>query len=401
MRKLTMTIAVLSALAAAAPAAAAVPAPANDPFYAAPSPIPSVAPGTVLRSRVVSTTALGLPLPLRSWQVMYRTNDTKGQPEAAVATIVVPVVSVGGLLNALLGGGGGVRNLVSYQTAEDGLSTTCAPSYKMQMGTEPEEIAMLLPLLLQGSAVVVPDYEGPDSQWTAGRQAGHAVLDGIRAAESFYPAGLNGVRTQVGMWGYSGGAQATAWASELQPSYAPELNIKGIAEGGVPPDVAAVARYIDGGPFAGVYFAAAVGLSRAYPEINIHSLLTPAGETMAADVGTKCITDFTAPYAFHKMSEYTTVDPLTVPAIQRVIADDTLGQARPKTPLYIYHAILDELAPIAPVDRLVAKYCSQGVKVVYHRDLLSEHVSLVATGAPAAVAYLSARFAGVPAPSTC
>lgn len=400
MRKLTATIILLGALALAGPAAAAVPVPANDPFYTAPNPIPNVAPGTVLRSRAVSTTALGLPSGLNAWQVLYRTNDTEGRPEAAVATIVVPVISVGGLLGGLFGGGV-AHNLVSYQTAEDGLSTTCAPSYQMQMGTEPEEIAMLLPLLLQGSTVVVPDYEGPDSQWTAGRQAGHAVLDGIRAAERFSAAGLNGVQTQVGMWGYSGGAQATAWASELQPSYAPELNIKGVAEGGVPPDVKAVARYIDGGPFAGVYFAAAVGLSRAYPEVNFSSLLTPAGQAMVADVGTKCIADFTGPYAFHKMSEYTTTDPLNVPAVQRVIADDTLGQATPKAPLYIYHAILDELAPIAPVDALVSNYCAHGARVLYHRDLLSEHISLVATGAPAAVAYLSARFAGLPAPSSC
>ena len=35
--------------------------------------------------------------------------------------------------------------------------------------------------------------------------------------------------TPTGMLGYSGGSIATEWASELAPSYAPELNIIGAA----------------------------------------------------------------------------------------------------------------------------------------------------------------------------
>jgi hypothetical protein len=45
--------------------------------------------------------------------------------------------------------------------------------------------------------------------------------------------------TKVGMMGYSGGAIATEWASELAPSYAPTLRIIGAAAGGVPVDFAA------------------------------------------------------------------------------------------------------------------------------------------------------------------
>ena len=128
----------------------------------------------------------------------------------------------------------GGRPLLAYQPAEDTLTRDCASSYEIRQGTNGELPQALLPLLNDGVAVVVPDYEGPESQWTAGVQAGHAVLDSIRAAESFPPAGLGGEGTRVGIWGYSGGGQATAWASELQPTYAPELNVVGVAEGGVP-----------------------------------------------------------------------------------------------------------------------------------------------------------------------
>jgi hypothetical protein len=40
------------------------------------------------------------------------------------------------------------------------------------------------------------------------------------------------------------------------------------------------------------------------------------------------------------------------------------------------------LIPIAEVDALVADYCEEGVPVKYRRDLLSEHLSLAATGPP-------------------
>ena len=392
LRAAALLVALVAALGLPAVAAAQVPLPRDDPFYTPPTPLPDVPPGTILRSRTVSSTAVGIPLPVRSWQVLYRTTDTHGAPVATVATIVLP------LTPAPLKG----RPLVSYQTAEDSLTTDCAPSIEMRRGTEAEMIAMVLPMLLSGAAVVVPDYEGPDSQWAAGHMAGHAVLDAVRAAQRFAPAGLRGSATPVGLWGYSGGGHATTWAAELQPSYAPELNVKGAAAGGVPADIEVTARHLDGGAFAGIYLAAAVGISRAYPEMDIQSLLNPAGKAMVEDIGNQCIEDFTPNYAFRRMSEFTTVpDPLVVPRVRAMLEHNGLGRRAPRAPLFIYHSILDELNPIAPTDGLVATYCHAGVAVKYYRDPASEHISLVATGAPLAAAYLADRFAGKPAPSTC
>jgi hypothetical protein len=339
----------------------------------------------------VTITALGVPVPVQSWQLLYASRDTGGQPEAAVASVLVPAS-----LRPP-----GARPLVSYQVAEDSLATRCAPSYEMRLGTEAEEPLIGL-ALAQGWAVVVPDYEGPGSHWTAGVQAGHAVLDGIRAAEHFAPAGLGGAGTPLGLWGYSGGAQATAWATELQPGYAPELAISGAAEGGVPPDVGDVARRINGGPFSGLYFGAAVGLSRAYPEMSIQSLLNDRGRAAFARIGGECIDEFAAQYANQRLDDYTTVgDPLTLPAVQRVIAEDRLGGLTPAAPLYVYHSALDELIPAGGVRALVAGYCGRHVDVTYHEDLLSDHVSLAVSGAPAAVAYVTARFQGLSPPRSC
>lgn len=391
-----LAVALLAALSLAAPGGAAAQAPVDpdhDPFYEAPrKQVAKAKRGAILDSRETTVTASGVELPNPAWQLLYRTNDSKGRPEAAVTTVIRPTVPVPIE---------GQLPLVSYQTAEDSLGTQCAPSYTLRTGEE-KEIPLIRQALDRGWAVVAPDYEGPESQYTAGPQAGHAVLDSIRATRAFKPADLGRKQTRVGIWGYSGGGLATAWATELAPTYAPRLRIAGVAAGGVPPDIEAVARQIDGGPFSGILFGAAQGLERAYPEMRVRSILNAEGKALYEEISDACVDEITQAGAFKRLEDLTTVpDPLSLPRVQKVLAKNHLGKTTPTAPLYIYHAIFDELIPIGPTDELVAKYCEEGATVQYHRDPASEHVSLVASGAPAAVQYLADRFAKKPAPSTC
>lgn len=392
-RILTAAVLLAAALTAATPADAAglPPNPAADPFYAQPSPFPDVPPGTVLDSRPVTIRALALPVPIRAWQVKYRSSDTRGAAIADVATIMQPVTSVRG-------------TLVSYQTAQDGLSLDCAPSYALTTGTTlpAEELALMVPLLAAGHTVLTADYEGPNSEWAAGLNTAHGVLDAIRAAQSFAPAGLAGPATPTALMGYSGGALASQWANEVQPSYAPELKFAGVAAGGVPADIGYIARRIDGGPWAGIYVGAAVGLSRTYPEIDTDTLLNAKGKQAFEDVGKQCISQFSVSQAFHRMRDYTTVpELLDVPAVKQVIAQNVMGSRKPGSPTYFYQGIFDELALTPPVDKLVAKYCAEGVTIQYSRIPIGDHVTVAVQGAPGALAYVNDRLAGKPAPSSC
>jgi hypothetical protein len=396
----TLAVVCSGAVFLAGPArAATLPLPAADSFYQPPAGLAAYALGTVLRERPVSLALYGFtPEHVTAWQLMYRTTDTEGNPEATVATVLEPA----GTVRAN-------RPLVSYQVAEDSLGSQCAPSYELRDGAtstnavEQTELLLIDALIERGWAVVVSDYEGPLSAYGGGVQAGQAVLDGIRASEQFAPDGLT-ARSPVGLWGYSGGALATMWAAELQPTYAPSLNLVGTAAGGVPVNVAHIAHKIDGGPFAGYYLAGVVGLSRAYPQLQalVQSILTPAGKAAEAQVGTQCNSDIVSGFAFKKIEAYTTVpDPLTLPTAEQVIAADTLGQHRPAGPLYVYQAVGDELIPIADVDGLMSTYCGKGVVVDYQRNLASEHLTLVGTGAFDALSWLANRFAGGGAPDTC
>lgn len=363
-------------------------------------------PGTIVYDgahapRPSTITAFGQPasaLVSSALQVMYVSRDADGNPSAGVATIIQPTRD--SLLTP--------RPLVSYQTAQDGLSERCAPSYTYRKGQDKDEVALPF-LLAQGWAVVISDYEGLRSQYTVGLQAAHGVLDGIRAAlnwaEANRGAALFGGASPIGLWGYSGGALASAWASELASTYAPELTgrIVGVAEGGVPADVHSIAKNLDGGAFSGVLLAGSVGLSRAVPWLKTYE--NAAGRAMDEDIGTQCIEQFTAPYAFKHEDDYTTVpDVIDVPEVRAVIDMNSLGrnlEHLPNMPVYIYEAINDELIPVAGVNALVDTYCANGVHVTYYQDAASEHVSLALSGAQGALAYLNARFLGLDVPDTC
>ena len=69
----------------------------------------------------------------------------------------------------------------------------------------------------------------------------------------------------MGWWGIRGGSIASEWASELQPSYAPELDLIGVAEGGIPVDFTHNLAYINGSSsWAGAIPAVTLGVIRAY-----------------------------------------------------------------------------------------------------------------------------------------
>lgn len=375
--------------------------PQSDPFYQPPSGYESTAPGTVLRSRTVTAAAFGLlPQKAQAWQLLYRTTDTKGNPQATVTTVLEPV---GATPSA-------TRPLVSYQVAEDSDAPQCAMSYQIQQGSGNDnavaqaEILLIDAALQQGWAVTVPDYEGPQSAYVAGKQAGQAVLDGIRATENFPAAGLNGVNTSVGVWGYSGGALASGWAAELKQSYAPELNIKGVAEGGLPVSPEAVLGAANGTAFAGIAMSGINGLSKAYPELAafLDTYLTADGKAAFAKAATQCNSGNVTSFLFTDVYKYFTIkDPLSQPVPKKVLADVTMGQYTPTMPMFVYHSVNDELVPHAPTDATVAKYCAEGAQVTYNRDFLSEHVTLVVTGAPNALNWLKDRLSGKPAAAGC
>ncbi|MDT7601014.1 MAG: hypothetical protein QOK26_3091 [Pseudonocardiales bacterium] len=373
--------------------------PARDSFYRRPSDLDDADPGDVLRYRRghVYLAPGGLtPAPVRAWQVLYRSTTARDEPDAVSGTVLVPDAPWLG---------SGPRPLVSYTVGTHGLADECAPSYEMASGTE-SEFALMSLALSRGWAVAVTDYEGlgtpGDHTYTVQLSEGRAALDMARAAIRLPAAGLS-EHTPVGLWGYSQGGGAAASAAEQASDYASDLHVVGVAEGGVPADLRAVARFNDGGIGFGLVAAAAAGYDTGYPDLDLPGrLLNAKGRALIDEVRRECTAEITARRPGHHLSEYSTIkDPLDYPPLVRALRENRIGGQAPDMPVFLYHAQFDELIPIAVSEKLRAEYCGRDVRLRYAVIPATEHVTGAILGAPSAVDWLAGRFAGHRAPTSC
>ncbi|WP_235834614.1 lipase family protein [Actinomadura logoneensis] len=398
-RVLAVVSAALAAVTAALPAGTAradsIP-PQNDAFYQPPNPLPAGRPGDVIRSRTASYPPL---LGVSSTQVLYRSVNATGQAVAVSGTVLVP-------RTPWLGGGS--RPLVSYGVGTRGLGDECAPSYTLSRGLDYEQ-AFINGLLLRGWAVAVTDMEGLGTPgihtYTVGQSEGRAVLDMARAAERLPSSGL-GATTPVGLQGYSQGGGSVGWAAQLAPTYAPELRIKGVSAGGVPADLVAVGKFLDGSAGMGLAFLSAVGFDTAYPELKLENYLNDAGRKLLADNKDVCLASVDGVgaiigTAFRHITDFTTTNPLNSPTWLARFAENKLGGTKPPMPVFQAHAAADELVPLAQADTLHRTWCDAGTNLTWRTYPLAEHALGLTQAFPDMTAFLNDRFQGRPVTGNC
>ncbi|WP_116050435.1 lipase family protein [Amycolatopsis palatopharyngis] len=386
------SVVVLSVVAGSLTPVGAVPADAaslDDSFYVPPAELPGV-PGDIIRSRPSRPgTAKDLA---DAWQVMYRSTDALGEPNAVTGTVLVPK-------NA----NPATVPVVGFAAGTQGPAFRCAPS-KMLQGQSFYEQPALNGLLRSGYAVAMTDYEGyspePDTSYIVGRSEGHAVLDAVRAALRLPEAGLSD-QAPVALRGYSQGGGAVMWAGQQQPGYAPELDLVGVAGGGVPADLVQVALPLEGESGFGLLAYALIGLDNAYPELDLDAYLNERGRTEFAKLEQHaCTLELLVDYAGDSLSEYTTSSPVLTPPWLARVGENKLGGSPIAVPVLQYHADNDELVALAQAESLRDDYCAVGTSLTW-KTYDTDHITLVHTGSADALAFLADRFAGKPATSTC
>jgi hypothetical protein len=327
-----------------------------------------------------------------AYNILYRTTDSHCRPSWAVTTLFVP------LSNTTTTGEQGEKSLLSYQIQYDSPSADRSPSYTLYTAPSP----VIADALGRGLYVNVPDYEGPYAAFTDGLQSGQATLDSLRAVLSF-GHGLCPYTRYV-LWGYSGGALASEWAAELQGSYAPELNIRGVAIGGLTPNISSVIYSVSGTPFAGLAPLGILGLANVYPEVRdlLQERLNPTGlfnKTTFLSASNGAPEDVLPRFAFQNILDYfqNGADDLTSPVLQAVIAKTGIMGTHgvPSMPMFVYKAVADMVSNVEHTDQLVHQYCEEGASIIYQRNTVGGHVSDEINGQPAAVEFLSDRLAGV------
>ena len=369
--------------------------PKQDPWYSAPAGWENAAPGDVLRSRPAPgnlTEVVGNCSAAHN--ILFRTTDSNGNPTWAVTTLFTPeplVMSACDMPPKSFGA------LLSYQIPYDSADLNDSPSF--QLYDEPP--ADISDALARRWFVNVPDFEGPLASFTAGVMSGHATLDSVRAVRSASLGVAENAR--YAMWGYSGGALASEWASELQPSYAPELNFAGAALGGLTPNVTSVMMACNGQLEAGLIPEGNVGLVTQHPpasKVLMSSLKSSGPHNKTGFLVVRDITFDQAvlQYAGQDIASYFTdgFGFLENPAVQKAIsADGLMGyHGVPKMPIFAYKAIGDEVSPIADSDNLVTKLCNSGASISYQRNSVGGHVAEATNGEASATDFLESVLSG-------
>lgn len=371
--------------------------PVDDPFYEPPPGYQHAQPGTVLRTRDVELAFLGLiPQRTMATQLLYRTTDMNGQPEATATTVIVPAEASPDRPCPVL----------SYQCAIDAVSSRCFPSYALRrhanaLGSLAQlEFLLISAALAEGWAVSIPDHEGRTGMWGAPLEPGYFILDGLRAALSAERLGLS-TSAPIALWGYSGGGLATAWAAELCADYAPELDIVGAVLGSPVGDLGHTFRRLNGGFLSGLPAMVIAALVHIFPDLNrvIDEHASEDGRALLrrlegmTTVGAviRMINKDVGDYLDRPLEAI-----LTMPEVQHVFDSIRLGAKVPTPPVLIVQAVHDYLIDVEDIDRLADAYSAGGAEVTYHRDAFNEHLLLHPLSAPMALRWLQDRFARRP-----
>ncbi|MEV6771133.1 lipase family protein [Nocardia sp. NPDC051030] len=366
------------------PVATAAPAPA----IVSPTAPVAGAPGDLLSYKQIMPKLIPwVPLDVQAWQISYVSTDATGDPIQVTGQLLVPTAPYPG-----------ERPLIGYAVGTQGMADRCAASTMMSAGLE-YEAPGIGALLARGWAVVATDYPGLGSSglhpYNIGRALGPSVLDSIRAARHFAPAGL-ALDGPLALVGYSEGGGAAGWAAQLQPSYAPELRLTGVAVGAVPADLEAEFHYLDNGLETGLLLWGAMGLAQEYPELDLEAILNPAGKHWAWELRDSCLfPEWTLNALEHlggHVDDYVTTNPLRDPAWLARIRENKLGASAPAAPVLLANAEFDEAVPVGTAHALADAW-QAGTSVEFRSLGPLEHV----TGMPvfwlSAADWLGQRFA--------
>ena len=152
-----------------------------------------------------------------AFRILYRSTDPSGRPIPVSGAIYIP----GGAAPA------GGRNIIAWAHPTSGVMPPCAPSLMPDVGG----MMWNLPnMITQGYIVVATDYPGLGTDgihpYLIGESEARSVLDSVRAAREMPNTGAS---NRFAVWGHSQGGHAALYTGEVAARYAPDLKLVGVA----------------------------------------------------------------------------------------------------------------------------------------------------------------------------
>jgi alpha-beta hydrolase superfamily lysophospholipase len=363
--------------------------PTPGPFYATPA-NPAAPHGTL-----IAATPFFPTIPdAAAYRVIYNSESESGA--------IIPVSGLVYIPTADPPPGG--RNIVAWAHPTTGVAQSCAPSLDSQAATT---IPGLPDFIAAGDIVTATDYEGLGEPGThpylIGKAEGQNIIDSVLAAKTIPGANPSG---NYVVWGHSQGAQAVLFAGQIAKSYAPKLNLVGVA-------AAAPVTNLNGEltePFngnTGRLLAAYVysTWSQTY-HVPITTVVDPRAIPAVQNTAAKCIDNL--PDAAGAVIAASALNPVflssppqTTPPWPALFDQNSPGHSPPGAPLLILQGSKDPTVEPHWTRTFVTLICSHHNPIAYHELPGIKHLNIATKSLPILTPWIAARFAGTPAPDTC
>ncbi|MDL9946098.1 lipase family protein [Gordonia sp. ABSL11-1] len=266
---------------------------------------------------------------------------------------------------------GGWR-VLGYAHGTAGLGDDCTVTDRM--GHQGRYDDWLGPWLKDGYVITATEYAGIGGPgvhaYLDGAVAGRNVLDSVRAARTVVARQSGSTSNGFVTSGASQGGHASLWASNLAPSYAPELTDVGGVVNSPPVGLAEYFQTLRPGfppvavPDYITYFSYVLaGLKVVRPDAYVDSYLTPLGRKVVEDAKTLCYPNqgrATKGLTVGQLIARPFAEGPLIPALREATRVPTAGY---RTPLLIQQGTLDPVAFAPLTEQFVSQARSQGATI--------------------------------------
>lgn len=239
-----------------------------------------------------------------------------------------------------------------------------------------------------GWALVATDYTGLGTEgphpYLIGEGEARSVLDAVRAARQLTAARIG---NQTVVWGHSQGGHAALWTGQIQPDYASDVPLSGVAALAPASDLVALTGGlgdVTGGSVLASFVAAAYG--ETFPDVRVADYLFPSARPLVREMATRCLSEpgvlvsVLADLSLSRDRPVFARDPSTGPLGERLEANIPSGVM--EAPLLIAQGGADPLITLDLQNGFVAGIRQNGVEPDFRvYDGLS-HLDLVDAESP-------------------
>jgi acetyl esterase/lipase len=364
---------------------------AQSSFYDAPRSLLPGQPGTIVRQEGID----GAPLGAAAYRTLYRSTGLNGEPIFVSGVIVVPQGEPPA----------GGRPIVAWAHPTSGVTPRCAPSLAIFLF---QQIQGLRSFVERGYVVAATDYPGlgtPEMHpYLVGDSEARAVLDIVRAASNMPGAG-GGKRFTV--WGHSQGGQAALFTGMIAKSYAPELELLGVAAAAPATDLAALMRDDIGTTGGNNIMAMTLWSWHRVFDAPIAKIVDPRAIPTLDRLARVCIEGPFDLSARQKIGQaldqhFLTVDqPADIEPWRSLLQKNSAGILPSEIPVFLAQGTTDQIINPNVTRDYMNKLCNAGskVKLMILPDIGHGRAAQASTAT--AVSWMTDRFAGGAAPDDC